>query len=123
MKKKAWKPEQLKCIQLLSHPETSKTYQEIAEECGISYNSLWNWRQDPDFIAEVNKLSYELLKGELPGAYKALSKKAKAGDTKAIELLLKFADNFVEKSEAKVTTDLVFNVCISSDDDDDEEDV
>ena len=35
----------------------------IAEELGINHGTLWRWRQDPKFSAEVSRLS-EVLREE-----------------------------------------------------------
>lgn len=99
---KQWSPKQLKAIEMLARPE-EKDLTEIAEDLGINFSTLWRWRRNPEFQQAVNTLAYSCLKDELPKVYKSLSKKAVGGNVKAIELMLKFADNYVEKVKTEVT--------------------
>lgn len=109
-----WSPKELKAIELLASPQ-KMTQEEIAAECGIDRKTLWNWRQQDDFIQAVNDLAYQGLKARLPDVYEALLLKAQEGNTKAIELTLKFADRFIERSQVSIDGDLQINIDIKED--------
>ena len=47
---------QNKALALLA---TGQSVEEISNSLGIHRSTLWRWRQDPQFIAEWNKLVYE----------------------------------------------------------------
>ena len=47
---------QNKALALLA---TGQSVEEISNLLGIHRSTLWRWRQDPQFIAEWNKLIYE----------------------------------------------------------------
>jgi len=47
---------QNKALALLA---TGQSVEEISNFLGIHRSTLWRWRQDPQFIAEWNKLIYE----------------------------------------------------------------
>lgn len=99
---KQWSPKQLKAIEMLARPE-EKDLSEIAEDLGINFSTLWRWRRNEDFQRAVTTLAYSCLKDELPKVYKSLGKRAVGGNVKAIELMLKFADNYIEKVKTEVT--------------------
>lgn len=98
-------PKQLKAIELLAQPG-KKTLDDIARELDIDKTTLWRWRRVEAFQKAVTDLAYSCLKDELPKVYKALADKAINGNVKAMELLLKYAGNFIEKVETKVSGDL-----------------
>lgn len=98
-------PKQLKAIELLAQPG-EKTLDDIARELDIDKTTLWRWRRVEAFQKAVTDLAYSCLKDELPKVYKALADKAINGNVKAMELLLKYAGNFIEKVETKVSGDL-----------------
>lgn len=98
-------PKQLKAIELLAQPG-EKTFDDIAQELDIDKATLWRWRRVEAFQKAITDLAYSCLKDELPKVYKSLADKAINGNVKAMELLLKYAGNFVEKIETKVSGDL-----------------
>jgi hypothetical protein len=78
----------------------------MAVELGINQSTLWRWRRNEDFQKAVTELAYSCLKDELPELFKSLASKAIGGNVKAMELMLKYAGNYVEKIETKVSGDL-----------------
>lgn len=109
-KKKEFKAGQLKLIDLLANPATAEmSADEMAEECGVSRQTIWKWKKDEAIWDKVYQLAYANLNQSVPLVYSALSKKAVAGNTKAIELYLKFLGMYVERTETKVKADVDFS--------------
>lgn len=106
MSAKRFTYKQLKAIEMLARPDNELTLQEIAVELGINQSTLWRWRRKEDFQKAVTELAYSCLKDELPRLFKSLADKAISGNVKAMELMLKYAGNYVEKIETKVSGDL-----------------
>lgn len=97
---------QLKAIEMLARPDNELTLQEMAVELGINQSTLWRWRRNEDFQKAVTELAYSCLKDELPRLFKSLADKAISGNVKAMELMLKYAGDYVEKIETRVSGDL-----------------
>ena len=110
MSTKRFTGKQLKAIEMLARPDNELTLQEIAVELGINQTTLWRWRRKEDFQKAVTDLAYSCLKDELPNLFKSLADKAISGNVKAMELMLKYAGNYVEKIETKVSGDLDLGV-------------
>ena len=106
MSGKRFTAKQLKAIEMLARPDNELTLQEMAVELGINQSTLWRWRRNEDFQKAVTELAYSCLKDELPRLFKSLADKAIGGNVKAMELMLKYAGNYVEKIETKVAGDL-----------------
>lgn len=106
MSAKRFTYKQLKAIEMLARPDNELTLQQIADELGINQSTLWRWRRNEDFQKAVTELAYSCLKDELPNLFKSLASKAISGNVKAMELMLKYAGNYVEKIETKVSGDL-----------------
>ena len=106
MSGKRFTGKQLKAIEMLARPDNELTLQEIADELGINQSTLWRWRRNEDFQKAVTELAYSCLKDELPRLFKSLADKAIGGNVKAMELMLKYAGDYVEKIETKVSGDL-----------------
>lgn len=107
MSGKRFTGKQLKAIELLARPDNELSLQEMAVELGINQSTLWRWRRNEDFQKAVTELAYSCLKDELPRLFKSLADKAIIdGNVKAMELMLKYAGDYVEKIETKVSGDL-----------------
>lgn len=106
MSAKRFTGKQLKAIEMLARPDNELTLQEIADQLGINQSTLWRWRRNEDFQKAVTELAYSCLKDELPNLFKSLAGKAISGNVKAMELMLKYAGNYVEKIETRVSGDL-----------------
>lgn len=106
MSAKRFTGKQLKAIEMLARPDNELTLQEIADELGINQSTLWRWRRNEDFQKAVTELAYSCLKDELPRLFKSLADKAISGNVKAMELMLKYAGDYVEKIETRVSGDL-----------------
>lgn len=90
-------PVQMRAAQILSSnglEGDAKTMQQIADELEIAPRTLFNWRQDRDFIDYKNELAEKLMDEFLDEAYRELKRIAIKGRqegtrVKALELALK----------------------------------
>jgi len=96
--KAEWSTEQQTAIQLLA--EGGHSYEEIAPLCKVSTHTIYNWRKDPRFMDEVIARARQLLKHNLPDIYNSLIHKAKKGNPRHIELVLKHLEK-LEEMKAK----------------------
>jgi transposase-like protein len=95
---------QIIAIGLLSQPNKAGfSFEEIAEQSGVSVRQLHRWRKDPEFKAAIVEQSLENVKEVLPNVLKAHTKQAERGNVKAIELFYKLFGLLVEKQEIEQT--------------------
>lgn len=95
-------PRKLKAVELLGNgARLEMSWEEIAEEAGVSVRSLYTWRRDPAFQEAVTVIMQETLKERIPGVFKKLWGATKDGDLKeairAGELLLKAGGVLIDR--------------------------
>lgn len=80
-----------------------KTQEEIAEECGVTRVTLWNWdKKDANFIAYKNYLASEMMNSQLSFVYSKLMDIIGEGNTKGIEMFLKRIGDLDTKSDVTI---------------------
>ncbi|GIQ63700.1 hypothetical protein PACILC2_22680 [Paenibacillus cisolokensis] len=87
-------------------PESErKSYEQIAEEVGVSARSLWEWRhRNRAFIDYVNAMSADILASSRPKVYRQLLKLIDGAQpsVKAIDLYFKHEGLITTKTEIDV---------------------
>ena len=68
---------------------TPATHRDWAGENGVSEVTLWRWRRQPEFRQQMAERIRGWFLEEMPDVVKALVDKAKEGNVKAAELLLR----------------------------------
>jgi hypothetical protein len=80
---------------------TKLTYEQIAEEVGVSYKTIWSWRtQNRNFIAYKNEISDDFLSDKRSRVYGQLLKliEAEQPSVKAIDLFMRRFGLLTEKT-------------------------
>lgn len=83
---------QLEALPLFYMPKedgSRRTQREIAEEIGVHYNTITNWKKDPDFLEALDYYGDLYLRGFMPEAYAHLVKGVRSGSSKFMDLYLK----------------------------------
>jgi len=95
--------EHLLAIQYLSQPKKAgKTDEEIAEICGVSRQSIYNWRKDPLFERELKSQMIRNNRDRLPEVIESLSQIAiDTGNAAAAKLLLQINGMLTDKVEVE----------------------
>lgn len=81
--------------------DTKLTYEEIAEEVGVSYKTIWEWRKkNRNFIAYKNEISDDFLSDNRAKVYGQLMKLIDSPNpsVKAIDLFMRRFGLLTEKS-------------------------
>jgi DNA-binding XRE family transcriptional regulator len=94
---------QLLAIKYLSQPN-GMTQEEIADEVGVSRQTLYRWRSELEFQDEIKREINRNTLTHIPAVMNTLQKKAIDGDNKSAELLLKslsMLNNVVEYEDRK----------------------
>lgn len=73
-----------------------KTQKEFAEKVDVSPTTLSNWKKEPGFMNDVERLRRDHLDEKLSDVYQALIRRAKEGDVRAIKTALKQAGRYQE---------------------------
>jgi AcrR family transcriptional regulator len=79
------------------------TWQEIADACGVSRQTIYDWRQEPEVREAIRILMDQHLKEELPGILGSvleIARRGKDGDRlRAAELVTKLTGMLVDRQE------------------------
>jgi transposase len=113
--KRGLSPKQKKVIQeLVMRDVTGKTIAEIAEEYGVSERTIYRWKNDEEFVAELNRQADIYFSSFLNEAYHRLKTLIRRGRSEqaivnAIKLVLQSQGKLkeVQEVDAKVTHDVV----------------
>ena len=85
--KRIFNEEQVIAIELLARG--NKTYKEVADQCGVTTETLRRWRKDDEFQDQVRHACRQMLKEAEPMLYNiALEHAKKKGSFQHIKLLL-----------------------------------
>tara|TARA_R110002110_G_scaffold36792_1_gene122336 strand:+ start:104 stop:760 length:657 start_codon:yes stop_codon:yes gene_type:complete len=91
----------------------SMTNKEIALELKVSYNTLINWRKDPNFVDMVYELYMVEFGSDIPAVLKSMVREAKAGNVQAARLVLEHSGKLVKN--INVTIDSPFEKYLKAD--------
>lgn len=81
--------------------ETKLTYEQLAEEVGVSYKTIWSWRtQNRNFISYKNEIADDFLSDKRSRVYGQLLKliEGEQPSVKAIDLFMRRFGLLTEKS-------------------------
>ena len=89
------------------------TNKEIAERLDIAYQTVQNWRRDPNFVDRVYELYMVEFGSEIPAVLKAMIRESKAGNVQAARLVLEHSGKLVKN--INVTIDSPFEKYLKAD--------
>lgn len=97
--------EQLIAIGYLSQPNKGgKTMAEIAEECGVTERTIYNWLNDVHFDAELRRAAKRVVSRYVPDVTKSMMDAAiREGNAAAAKLILQMAEMLTERHEVETT--------------------
>jgi len=103
MAKKLLRPEQYVAIEWLAQPKFGgKTLGEIAEVCEVDVRTLYNWRRDETFQAELKREMVRKSQDRLPEVIESMADFAiREGNAAAAKLVLTMNGLLTEKVEVK----------------------
>ncbi|HJV46634.1 MAG TPA: phBC6A51 family helix-turn-helix protein [Bacillota bacterium] len=103
---KVLKPEQLKAIFYLAQPNKGgKTMEQIAKECGVTVQTIYNWKNNDAFEAERVKQMLRNVLDDVPDVQKAMVNAAiKEGNAAAAKLIFQQAGMLTDKVEVETKT-------------------
>lgn len=98
---KSLTPEQYIAIEWLSIPNKGgKTYEEVAEICGVHFNTLGNWRKDKTFDVELKRAIVRNNSAKLPEVVESMAEWAiKEGNAAAAKLIMQINGMLTDKVE------------------------
>lgn len=109
---KSLNAEQTIAIQWLSKPRRGgKTYEEVAEVCGVHLNTLKKWRKDPVFDSELKRAIIRENSDRLPELVESLADIAiRDGNAAMAKLALQVNGMLTDKVEVETKGDTVVDV-------------
>ena len=93
----AVKGKKRRLAEMLVNPDTELSISEICEQIGISRQTFYNWQNDDNFRSYVNWLIDAYTDSELANVWKALIKKAVAGDVAAQKLYMDLKNKYKQQ--------------------------
>ena len=78
------------------------TYEQIANEAGVSKGTISKWMSNPQFIDKVYNRYMELAGTELPSVVQAMIEEAKLGNVHAAKLILEHFGKLEQKLSIKI---------------------
>ena len=85
-------------LQAFQEPDTYDTDVKIAEKAGVDKSTIWNCRNNPDFISAYSYLVKEIAKTRTGTVINRLYELTKQSP-KAIETYLKYTDQLIDKQQ------------------------
>ena len=89
------------------------TNKEIAERLDLAYQTVQNWRRDPNFVDMVYELYMVEFGSEIPAVLKAMIRESKAGNVQAARLVLEHSGKLIKN--INITIDSPFEKYLKSD--------
>ncbi len=87
-------PDKLFAIDTIIELQVTSTWEEIAQKLDMHIKTLWGWRQDPAFQAELKKRSRRMLGEHLPVGYGALLRNVRKGETASLKMFFELTGEF-----------------------------
>jgi hypothetical protein len=103
-------PEQLGFAEIWLDYTKKKTLENIAEEIGIAYSTIWRWFQNNDFVDWINSKKNELLNKSLMARYRTAIRKAEAGDFQFAKLLFEMQGEYIPQQKLGGIEDKPINI-------------
>lgn len=101
----------LRAVEMLAIPDSFRSFEKIAKELKVADSTLWRWRQEQDFQAEVIKRSQEWMGDDFAVIVAAHIVKCKSGDMVAIK---EYYDRVLGKVIAPIDLNLHGNLSMDN---------
>jgi len=93
-----WKDSKMRAVELLI-TEPSLKYTEVAEQAGVTAQTISNWMRDPEFV-DVYYQKYMVTFGaKLPNVLRAMVREAEGGNIQAGRLVLEHSGKLIKRVE------------------------
>ena len=100
------RPDVLAAIQIMAdNPKI--TSKEVANAIGVNVKTIYNWRNNPNFVEAVYNKFMVKLDLELPAVIDATIREAKAGNVQAARLILEHAGKLVKNINVTIDLSLI----------------
>ncbi len=86
----------------LANPDFAGTITDLCKKVKISRNAFYQWMKDPEYLQYIDELISRYTDSELAAVWKALIRKAKQGDVKAIKLYFEMKGKYREKANIEL---------------------